>query len=252
MTDEIEKDLDRAIIEPRRGRAEPSVPSAVMMAFTESDLGVVREALAIGHKPARRLDFSNMWTLDHPFEGVGLSGPALGSPASVLLLERLVALGARWIISVGSCGSIQPGLRIGRIILPTGAVSEEGTSAHYRSPRAKTAPAPDLLGDLRRKLSGQGLHICEGAVWTTDAPFRETVGKVRRYAKEGVLAVDMETSALMCVSSYRGISFSSVLVVSDELGELRWKRGFDEKAFRDSLAIASRTAASVLKERVSK
>jgi len=170
----------------------------------------------------------------------------MGAPAAVLLLERLIALGARWIAGVGSCGSLQPEITIGKIILPTGALIEEGTSAHYQGPSVKTTPNPALREAIRQQLLAKGIQPLEGRIWTTDAPFRETVDKVSSYQNEGILGVEMETSALMTVASFRRVFFASVLVVSDEIGSLRWKRGFKEPAYLEGLAKAARVAVEVL------
>jgi uridine phosphorylase len=165
-------------------------------------------------------------------------------------MERLIALGAGYIISVGSCGSLQPDVPIGQILLPTGALVEEGTSAHYRGAGVKTAPNPALFGTIRDRLCAEGISPLEGRVWTTDAPFRETIDKVCAFQKAGILGVDMESSALMTVASFRGISFASVLVVSDELASLSWKRGFNDASYQERLMKAAETSVRVLAEKV--
>jgi len=240
---------DQAVIEPRRGRGEQAVPPGVLMSFTPLDLALIRNALGLGDVPGRGVDFAKLWSLPGSDQEVGVVGWAMGAPMAVYLLERLVALGARWIIGLGSCGSLQPHLKIGRVILPTGARAEEGTSAHYREEGVTIAPEPSLLEALRAALIAQGLDPAMGHVWTTDAPFRETVGKVIRYREEGLLAVDMEASALMTVASFRKVAFSSVLVVSDELGELKWRRGFTDPSFLEGLARVARVAVQVLARR---
>jgi purine-nucleoside phosphorylase len=80
--------------------------------------------------------------------------------------------------------------------------------------------------------TGQAIH--EGTVWTTDAPFRETCSKVKTFQSQGVLSVDMETSALFSVSRFRGVHLAVVLVVSDDLSDLKWVHGFRDPAFHKS------------------
>ncbi len=75
------------------------------------------------------------------------------------------------------------------------------------------------------------MSVHEGRVWSTDAPFRETVKKVIHYQQAGALAVDMETSALFTVASFRGILMAVALVVSDELSSLTWVHGFRDRGF---------------------
>jgi uridine phosphorylase len=216
------------------------------MGFTSQDLNLMRQSLGMDAGSARRIDFARSWACPKPWKRVALAGPALGAPASVFLMERLIALGARWIVGVGSCGSLQPEVTIGDVILPTWALIEEGTSAHYLGPGVATTPSPKLLEQIRGQLRAEGIVPLEGGVWTTDAPFRETIDKISSYQKRGLMAVDMEASALMTVASFRGIAFASVLVVSDEIGSLTWKRGFQDRVYLTRLSSVARCSAGVL------
>ena len=160
-----------------------------------------------------------------------LAGPAVGAPMAVLILEKLIALGARKIIVYGWCGSLHSSLRIGELFSPTGeGISEEGTSVHY----PLSAPIFDHAwqAQLVDVLANAGLHVHQGPIWTMDAPFRETREKVERYGSQGVLAVDMEYTALRTVAAYRQVSLAAVMRVSDELFHQVWTPGFQYKRFR--------------------
>jgi uridine phosphorylase len=158
----------------------------------------------------------------------------LGAPQTVLVLEKLIALGVTEVIAVGWCGSLQPYVGIGDLILPTGAYSEEGTSQHYPLADPWPGPAPGLLDALRQALTQGTPTVHEGRVWSTDAPFRETFKKVIEYQQTGALAVDMETSALFTVASFRRIRMAAALVVSDDLSSLKWVHGFRDPGFMRS------------------
>ncbi len=239
-----------AVIQPRRGRSESPVPPGMLTGFTPIDLALIRKGLGLSGRPARRVDLASLWECPAPRHMVGLAGPALGAPAAVMLLERLIALGAEAVVGVGSCGSLRPEISIGQIILPDTALVEEGTSAHYQGNHVRTESDPNLLQALREAFLREGLSPLVGRVWTTDAPFRETREKVTAYQREGILGVEMESSALMTAASFRRTPFASVLVVSDEIGTLKWKRGFDDPAYQETLARAGGIAAEVLAARV--
>ncbi len=181
---------------------------------------------------SHKLYLSEIFTGEFQGVQIAVAGPMLGAPQTILVLERMIALGAARIIAVGWCGSLQKDVRIGDIVLPTGAVSEEGTSPHY--PVESSGPSPDLHRLMAQSLRSQGLTMHEGVVWSIDAPFRETVEKVKKYRSEAVLSVDMETSALFAVSRFRGVEMSVVLVVSDDLSSLKWAHGLRDPAFRQS------------------
>lgn len=159
----------------------------------------------------------------------------VGAPAAVTFLEQLAIGGARSIVAVGSAGSLQEYAPLGAAVLPTSAIREEGTSYHYRPPGIEAVPDADLVAALRDTCAGRGVIAHEGPVWTTDAPFREMTSKVRRMTGEGVVAVDMEASALYIVGTMRGLHVASLFIVSDELFH-PWRPGFFDRAYRDCAA----------------
>jgi purine-nucleoside phosphorylase len=88
-------------------------------------------------------------------------------------------------------------------------------------------------------LGADGKHLLhEGLVWSTDAPYRETLGKVMAYQAQGVLGVDMETSALFTLAAYRRIDLAVALVVSDDLSLLKWVHGFRDPRFSEARQLA--------------
>ncbi len=149
---------------------------------------------------------------------------------ATICLEKIIALGATDIILYGWCGSLSPSLRMGDVFLPTSALSEEGTSSHYS--QSATTFDDSLSVVLREKLTAQGHNPKQGPIWTTDAVYRETREKVRRYSSDGILAVDMEYSALRAVASFRQVRLAAVMLVSDELYHAEWTPRFVDKSFR--------------------
>lgn len=79
-----------------------------------------------------------------------------------------------------------------------------------------------------------GTPFQEGDIWSTDAIFRETREQVSRYQEQGILAVEMELSALFTVGRFHGIDIAGILVVSDELSTLQWQPGFRDERFKQS------------------
>jgi uridine phosphorylase len=168
-----------------------------------------------------------------------LCGPFLGAPQAVMGMEKIIVLGARRIWVLGWCGSLQPDLTTGDLIVPTGAVSEEGTSSHYPIGPGKAVTDEKLNLLMDEALSREGKRFRLGTVWTTDAPYRETPSKVARYRRQGILAVEMEMAALMTLSVYRSVRLAALLVVSDELSGLKWRPGFRDPRFREMSRFAA-------------
>lgn len=231
--------LDEALIQPRRERGEAPVPARAVLTFTRPDYQLLcRLARAPG--PPRHLFGCAVREGRWQRQPLAIAAPAPGAPYAAMVLEKLVALGARLILALGWCGSLDPGVEVGSLVLPTRAVAEDGTSRHYLPPAAEPSPDPALLALLRHLLATGGARWHQGPVWTTDAFYRETAALVAHYQSQGVLGVDLELAALLAVGRYRGVAVAALLAVSDELGSLKWRPGARTPAFRRARELAAR------------
>lgn len=168
-------------------------------------------------------------------DDVGVFKSYFGSPAAAMLLEALAASGIERCFMLGEAGSIAPKCSIGQVIIPMWGVREEGTSYHYYPPDHDVSPSRKLVKDIEDNLD---IETKKGGVWTIDAGYRETKGKINNYAHRGVLCVEMECTALMAVAEYRDIDFASVLVITDELFSDDWIRDFKaQKVFKNKKKI---------------
>jgi uridine phosphorylase len=223
---------DDAIINPRRGKMSPPLGSVAVMASAEADLGILCPLLGFDELKFKKLFNSRLYANDTASGGVSLTGPLIGAPYAVMLLETLIAWGATKIIFLGWCGAISPLVKLGDIILVTAAMIDEGTSGHYAPDQAESRPSERLVAQIRQLIRNKELNCREGAIWSTDAVYRETRQKVELYQSKDVLAVEMETSALFTVAGFRKIEVAAVLVVSDELSTFKWRPGFKDDKFK--------------------
>jgi uridine phosphorylase len=223
---------------------EEAVSARVVMSFTRPDHQLLCR-LVKAQKPPRYLwdcaVKAGSWT-ERP---VTVAGPALGAPYAAMVLEKLIALGAKAVVALGWCGSLQPHVGLGSLVLPTTAVCGDGTSPHYRLDEGDLKPDSGLRNSLEEYLLeglGEGVPWHSGSVWTTDAFYRETVAAVRHYQSQGVLAVDLELAALFAVGRFRDVPVAGILVVSDELFTLKWRPGFRSGRLRQAREAAARAA----------
>jgi len=234
---------NEGIIRPLKGNGEPRVSPDVLMVTIPSELKYLVRLTKAEETPFNNMDIFHLYQVEDGSEApLTLSGPFFGAPQAVTGLEKLIVLGARRIWVLGWCGSLQPDLRIGHLIIPTGAISEEGTSPHYPIREKILESDVKLNRILEEKLKQQDFPFAKGTIWTTDALYRETPDKVKDYRAKGILAVEMEISALMTVAHYRSVAMAALLVVSDELFDLKWRPGFSNPLLRKT----SRSAAEIL------
>ncbi len=223
----------RAIVNPVKGKHPPRTGSLAIVAATESDLGRLSRLAPLPLLEQRKLYMSTLHIHGDDQRRFVLAGPLVGAPYAAMIVESLAVWGVRQIIFVGWCGAISPAVSAGDIIVPGSAMVDEGTSGHYIDPSCRVAlPSRSLSRQLGLALEHQGADYHDGAVWTTDAIFRETVEKVKHFQTRGALAVEMELSAILTVAGFRELEAAGILVVSDELSDYQWRPGFKLPAFR--------------------
>ena len=127
----------------------------------------------------------------------------IGAPMIVGQLEELAARGFKNFIILGSCGVLDRSIEADKIILPSSALRDEGTSYHYAPPSDEIAYDETLLLTMEEALNKSGIEHIRTKSWTTDAFYRETPDKVKRRLAAGAQVVDMEASAIMAWSQFR-------------------------------------------------
>lgn len=229
-----------AIINPVKGKNAPSLGSVAAMISSQADLDSLCAMTGMEDAYFKRVMMSKIYAGYDSTVNFSLAGPVVGAPYGVMLLETLIVWGAQNILFFGWCGSISPDVRIGDIIVPTGAFIDEGTSKHYNADENKMAvPCPDFTEQIKTALKEKGLSFHEGPVWSTDAIYRETREKVEHFQSKRCLAVEMELSALFTVGKFRNANVGGLLVVSDELSSFTWCPGFKDPIFQESrMAVA--------------
>jgi uridine phosphorylase len=229
----MQVNAEDAIIFPKKGKGSPHLDPVAVIAGTQNDLSQLCKLLGFDSGTYHELFTSRLYIADHAVGGVSIAGPAVGAPYAVMVLEMLIAWGARKIIFIGWCGSISKKVQIGDIIIPSAAVIDEGTSRHYQNGDLPLSyPSELMLTRLKAEMNLNQIHFHSGKVWSTDAIFRETPKQVEYYQRQGAIAVEMEISALFTVARFRQVDLGAIAVVSDKLDSFKWRPGFKMDEFK--------------------
>lgn len=161
-----------------------------------------------------------------------------GAPASVNGLEALIALGAKKLVYFGSCGVLDRTITTNKIVVPTHAIRDEGTSYHYLKESDEIELDPKNVERLIEVLNDLDIPYSKGKTWTTDAIFRETRKKFEQRKQQGSIVVEMECSALAAVAQFRGASFTQFLYSADNLDGEKWDdRKLEREESKDELYL---------------
>ena len=236
-----------AIIIPQKGKRSPHLGPVAVIAGTETDLFQLCKLLDFDGGTYQKLFTSRLYRghANPSAAGVSITGPIVGAPYAVMVLETLIAWGARKIIFIGWCGSVSDKIKIGDIIVATSAIIDEGTSGHYTDNETRISfPSASMLTKLNDALRQNQANFHNGAIWSTDAIYRETCEKVKYFQCQDAIGVEMEISALFTVAKFRGVDIAAMAVVSDELSSFKWRPGFKMDEFKHG----RKTACTVIKD----
>ena len=169
----------------------------------------------------------------------GIIPRTLGGPYAVLVAEQLACSGARVVCGLTSAGRISPALPIPSMVVVRRAIRDEGTSYHYLAPEHQAECRADVADTLLSELRQVALPLTSGLVWTTDAPYRETVAQLERHRDAGALAVEMQAASLFAFGAARQFPVGVVAHVTNAVGhnEEQFDKGDPHVSFEILKAI---------------
>ena len=140
-----------------------------------------------------------------------IQSTGMGGPSAAIVLFELAQLGARRVIRVGTCGTLDASLELGALVIAREAMAADGTSAALGA-GDRTAADPELLGALVRAGTAPAQTVVSADLFYDDDARRQ-----ERWRAAGAVAVEMECAAIYALASKLGLSGAAVLTVSDLL-----------------------------------
>ena len=191
-----------------------------------TDVDVAEHAILVGDRgrvalAAERLDDARILNEDRglttatgTYRGVRVTVSAfgMGAPIAAVVLDELHQLGVRTFLRLGTVMSLPPA-RPGELVVADAAIRSESTSAAYVPDGYPAVADHDLGVALRNALRADGGPWRSGLVDSTDGFYPSMLrarGRQRRLGELGVVALDMETSALLAVGRALGVRAGSL------------------------------------------
>lgn len=160
---------------------------------------------------------------------VSTCSSGIGGPSMAIAVEELGELGVHTFLRVGTCGGGQPGIRLGDLIVATGAVRSEGTPNAYVPAEYPAIASHDVVAACveAAKAAGAAHHV--GVIRSVDALYADLVpermprpaeikAEHETWARAGVVGNDMESATLLVVSALRRYRAGVILLCVDEVG----------------------------------
>lgn len=153
----------------------------------------------------------------------------IGGPSTAIAVEELARLGVETMIRVGTCGSIQPSVKVGSLVVAEAAVRLDGTTRQYVMEGYPAAASPEVVMALRESASALKKGYASGLTASTDSFYvgqgRPGYGGyvpsgarhlVRDLRAGSVLCFEMESSTLFTLGRLFGLRTGAVFAVLAE------------------------------------
>jgi purine-nucleoside phosphorylase len=150
---------------------------------------------------------------------VSVQGTGMGIPSiSIYVNELIREYGVKNLIRVGSCGAIQKDMHVRDVILAMTASTDSNMNRLAFS-GIDYAPCAnfDLLNKAFQIGAQHGINIKAGNVLSADVFYRDNMDLVKKLGDYGVLAIEMETTALYTLAAKYDAQALSILTVSDHI-----------------------------------
>lgn len=145
----------------------------------------------------------------------------VGAPACVGTIEdTLSQIKTNKYIVFGGAGCLNKDITFGKVMIPTEAYRDEGTSYHY-------AKAQDYIKIKNSDIIAKFMKLNEipyvkGKTWTTDSFYRETLNNIEKRKNDGCISVEMECSAIQAMCDFRNLEFYTFFTSGDLLDAPNW------------------------------
>ncbi|MDR0137726.1 purine-nucleoside phosphorylase [Metabacillus dongyingensis] len=149
---------------------------------------------------------------------ISVQGTGMGVPSIAIYVNELMqSYNVQKLIRVGTCGAIQQDVKVRDVILAMSA-STDSQMNRMTFGGVDYAPTADfeLLKHAYDAGTEKGLKLKVGNVFTADMFYNDN-SELEKWAKYGVLAIEMESAALYTLAAKFGRQALSVLTVSDHI-----------------------------------
>ena len=141
-----------------------------------------------------------------------IQSTGMGGPSAAIVAEELIALGARRLVRVGTCGALAGGLALGDLLVAGTALCVDGASRALGA--GERAEADAELTTALERVAGPAVTVASADLFYDPDPER-----ARGWAAAGAAAIEMEAATLFTIARMRGVAAGCIVTVSDVIAE---------------------------------
>lgn len=150
---------------------------------------------------------------------VSVMGSGMGIPSiSLYAWELIHVFGCEKLIRIGTCGSLQPQVKVYDVVIAQAACSNSAFMDQYNLP-GTYAPIGSyrLIEAVRERAKENGVTTHVGNILSSDTFYNADPTFNDRWAKMGIMAIEMESAGLYATAAEAGVEALGIFTVSDSL-----------------------------------
>lgn len=150
---------------------------------------------------------------------VSVMGTGMGIPSiSLYSYELIHFFDVKNLVRVGSCGAMQPDMELYDVVIAQGASTDSSYLDQFGLPGQWAALSSyRLLEKAKRAADERGQRTHVGNVLSSDVFYSADADASGKWAKMGILAVEMEAAGLFANAAAAGVDALAILTVSDQI-----------------------------------
>lgn len=142
----------------------------------------------------------------------GMGQPSLG----IYAYELIKFYDVKVIVRAGTCGAYQPELNLLDLVLASEVITDSNwPKLHGLDNDTVLTADEDIVEAAKKAADGVGVVHHEGRILTSDVFYDQDPNAWRKYYKQGVLGVEMETFALYQLAREHNVKALSIVSISD-------------------------------------
>lgn len=171
--------------------------------------------------PVQFNEVRNMFGYTGTYNGkeVSVMGTGMGMPSmGIYSYELIKFFGVKRLMRIGTCGALQAPMKLYDLVIAQAAATDSAYGKQFGVPGTLPPIASfNLLKEAVETAAKHDVNTYVGNVLSSDIFYNFDETALERWAKNGVLAVDMETAALYWNAMALGAEALSIMTVSDQI-----------------------------------
>ncbi|MCS4490360.1 MULTISPECIES: purine-nucleoside phosphorylase [unclassified Corynebacterium] len=163
----------------------------------------------------------NMLGFTGTYQGtpVSVMGSGMGMPSiGIYAYELINFFGTKKVIRVGSIGAMQENINLYDVIVGASASTDSNFMSQYNIPGTYAPTASwKLLKAVTDQAAEQNVPVHVGNILSSDIFYNDDETVNARWARMGVLGVEMESAALYAIAARAGVDALGIFTTSDNL-----------------------------------